>query len=116
MQLKHLGSYYANRRIHNQMTKELNKKKFRQEHQKELTAYKGSKEWLKGQFPDGTFPTVKELQIKKEALENRKATLQSNYEYYRDYEKNLRTVSANVDEILGVDTSRQNSKQHEELS
>ena len=39
---------------------------------KELTAYKGSKEWLKGQFPDGTFPTVKELQIKKEALENRK--------------------------------------------
>ena len=116
MQLKHLGSYYANRRIHNQMTKELNKKKFRQEHQKELTAYKESKEWLKGQFPDGTFPTVKELQIKKEALENRKATLQSNYEYYRDYEKVLRTVSANVDDILGVDTSRQNSKQHEELS
>ena len=116
MQLKHLGSYYANRRIHNQMTKELNKKKFRQEHQKELTAYKGSKEWLKGQFPDGTFPTVKEIKIKKKALENRKATLQSNYEYYRDYEKVLRTVSANVDDILGVDTSRQNSKQHEELS
>lgn len=55
------------------MTKELNKKDFRQEHQMELTAYKESKEWLKGQFPDGTFPTVKELQIKKEALENRKA-------------------------------------------
>lgn len=64
MQLKHLGSYYANRRIHNQMTKELNKKKFREEHQKELTAYKESKEWLKGQFPEGTFPAVKELQKK----------------------------------------------------
>ena len=65
MQLKHLGSYYANRRIHNQMTKELNKKKFREEHQKELTAYKESKEWLKGQFPEGTFPAVKELKQKK---------------------------------------------------
>ena len=116
MQLKHLGRYYANRRIHNQMTKSLNKKKFRQQHQKELAAYKESKDWLEGQFPDGTFPTVKELQIKKDALENRKAMLQSNYEYYRDYEKVLRTVSANVDDILGVDTSRQNSKQHEELS
>ena len=115
MQLKHLGSYYANRRIYNQMTKELNKKEFRKEHQKELTAYKESKEWLKGQFPDGTFPTVKELQIKKEALENRKETLQSNYEYYRDYEKDLKTVTFNVDEILGLDAERHPSKQPEVL-
>ena len=114
MQLKHLGSYYANRRIYNQMTKELNKKDFRQEHQMELTAYKESKEWLKGQFPDGTFPTVKELQIKKEALENRKETLQSNYEYYRDYEKDLKTAVANVAEILAFDSGRQVVKQHEE--
>lgn len=97
------------------MTKELNKKDFRQEHQMELTAYKESKEWLKGQFPDGTFPTVKELQIKKEALENRKATLQSNYEYYRDYEKDLKIVTFNVDEILGFDSERHSSKKREEL-
>ena len=115
MQLKHLGRYYANRRIHNQMTKSLNKKKFRQQHQKELAAYKESKDWLEGQFPDGTFPTVKELQIKKDALENRKAMLQSNYEYYRDYEKDLKTVTFNVDEILGFDTERHSSKQREEL-
>ena len=65
IQLKHLGSYYANRRIHNQMTKALNKKKFRQEHAKELAVYKESKEWLEGQFPEGMFPTIKELQTKK---------------------------------------------------
>ena len=77
----------------------------------------GTKVRFECEITPGIFiPTVKELQIKKEALENRKATLQSNYEYYRDYEKVLRTVSANVDDILGVDTSRQNSKQHEELS
>ena len=112
--LKHLGRYYANRRIYNQMTKSLNKKKFRQEHCKELAVYKESKEWLERQFPDGTFPTVKELQTQKEALENRKKTLQRNYEYYRDYEKDLKTAVANVAEILAFDSNRQVVKQHEE--
>lgn len=115
MQLKHLGSYYTNRRVYNQMTKALNKKKYRQEHAKELVAYKESKEWLKKQFPDGTFPTVIDLQTKKESLENRKAMLQSNYEYYQDYEKDFKTVIFNVDEILGIDTERHPSKQQEEL-
>lgn len=97
------------------MTKALNKKKYRQEHAKELVAYKESKEWLKKQFPDGTFPTVIDLQTKKESLENRKAMLQSNYEYYQDYEKDFKTVIFNVDEILGIDTERHPSKQQEEL-
>ena len=97
------------------MTKSLNKKKFRQEHQKELAAYKESKEWLEGQFLEGTFPTVKDLQTKKEALENRKKTLQSNYEYFRDYERDLKTITFNVDKILGFDTDRHSSKQREEL-
>lgn len=97
------------------MTKARNKNKFRQEHAKELAAYKESKEWLEGQFPDGTFPTVKELQTKKEALENRKKTLQSNYKYYRDYKEDFKTVAFNVDEILGFDSERHPSKQREEL-
>lgn len=114
IQLKHLGQYYANRRIYNQMTKALNKKNFRQEHQKEIAAYKESKAWLEGQFSEGMFPTIKELQTKKEALESRKKTLQSNYEYYRDYEKDLKTAVANVAEILAFDSDRQGVKQHEE--
>lgn len=114
IQLKHLGQYYANRRIYNQMTKSLNKKNFRQEHQKEIAAYKESKAWLEGQFSEGMFPTIKELQTKKEALESRKKTLQSNYEYYRDYEKDLKTAVANVAEILAFDSDRQGVKQHEE--
>ena len=96
------------------MTKALNKKNFRQEHQKEIAAYKESKAWLEGQFSEGMFPTIKELQTKKEALESRKKTLQSNYEYYRDYEKDLKTAVANVAEILAFDSDRQGVKQHEE--
>lgn len=67
-----------------------------------------------GQFSEGMFPTIKELQTKKEALESRKKTLQSNYEYYRDYEKDLKTAVANVAEILAFDSDRQGVKQHEE--
>ena len=52
---------------------------------------------------------------KKEALESRKKTIQSNYKYYWDYEKDLKTVTLNVDEILGFYTERHPSKQQEEL-
>ena len=114
MTIKHLGSYYANRRVYAQLGKAFNKKKFRQEHAQELAAYKESAEWLEAHFPNETLPTIKDMQAKKDTLKKRKETLQGNYEYYRDYEKDLRTVSANVDEILGVVTSRQNSKQYEE--
>ena len=114
MTIKHLGSYYANRRVYAQLGKAFNKKKFRQEHAQELAAYKESSEWLESHFPNQALPTIKDMQEKKDALKKRKETLQGNYEYYRDYEKDLRTVTANIDEILGVDTNRQNSKQHEE--
>lgn len=56
-----------------------------------------------------------ELQTKKESLENRKETLQINYKYYRDYEKDLKTVTFNVDEVLGLDAERHPSKQPEVL-
>lgn len=73
----------------------------------ELAAYKESSEWLKAHFLNEALPTIKDMKAKKDALKKRKETLQGNYEYYRDYERDLRTVTTNVDEIIGVDTSRQ---------
>ena len=47
MTIKHLGIYYANRRVYAQLGKAFNKKKYRQAHAQELAAYKESSEWLK---------------------------------------------------------------------
>lgn len=45
---------------------------------------------------------------KKEALESRKKTLQSNYEYYRDYEKDFHTIYNNMNTILNFSFPEQN--------
>lgn len=102
MQLKHIGSYYANKRVYQQTSKVFNKKKYRQDHAKELAAYQISKDWLEANFPDQSLPTIAKIREKKASLESRKEKLLKNYEYYRDYEKDLKTVTANVDAILDV--------------
>lgn len=62
--------------------------------------YEKSHSWLQEQFPDATFPTLPELKDKKEILEQRKTVLQTKYQYYKDFEKDPRTVQTNVDAIL----------------
>ena len=46
-------------------------------------------------------PTMKQLREQKEKLLTQKDTLQKQYDYYRDYQKELHTVCRNVDMILG---------------
>ena len=48
-----------------------------------------------------TTPTMKQLREQKEKLLTQKDTLQKQYDYYRDYQKELHTVCRNVDMILG---------------
>lgn len=77
---------------------------------------KNQKAWLQSRFPDGSFPTVKGLQEKAQNLKERKDKLQANYEYYRDYGKDLMTVSANVDAILDVPSTEKRRGRKQEIS
>ena len=66
---------------------------------------------MQEQFPDATFPTLPELKDKKEKLEQRKTALQTKHQYYKDFEKDLRTVQTNVDAILAPSaTTKDRSK------
>lgn len=116
IELRHLARYYSCRRVNQQLQKSINKKKFRQEHATELEEYKNQKAWLQSRFPDGSFPTVKGLQEKAQNLKERKDKLQANYEYYRDYGKDLMTVSANVDAILDVPSTEKRRGRKQEIS
>ena len=95
-----------------------NKKKHRSEHSCEITEYEKSRSWLQEQFPDATFPTLPELKDKKEKLEQRKTALQTKYQYYKDFEKDLRTVQTNVDAILapGATTKDRSKTPEAEIS
>lgn len=60
---------------------------------------------------DGKFPTMKDLRAEKEQLTIQKDAQYDTYHYFKDYHKELQTVCANVDSILGAE---QEVQQHEQ--
>lgn len=100
-QLHYTGQYLANKSVYAQFRKSKNKQKFRQEHSAELTFYEKAVTSLKEKNGTQPLPTMKQLREQKEKLLTQKDTLQKQYDYYRDYQKELHTVCRNVDMILG---------------
>ena len=68
------------------MLKSRNKKKFRQEHQTEIELYEAA---------------VKFLKEEKEKLTIQRSAQYVTYHYFKEYQKELRTVCTNADSILG---------------
>lgn len=100
-QLHYTGQYLANKSVYAQFRKSKNKQKFRQEHSAELALYEKAVTSLKEKNGTQPLPTMKQLREQKEKLLTQKDTLQKQYDYYRDYQKELHTVCRNVDMILG---------------
>ena len=65
-QIHYTGQYLANKSVYRQFVNSRNKKKFRQEHQAELTLYETARKFLKGQSEDGKLPSMKLLKEEKE--------------------------------------------------
>ena len=90
-QIRYTGQYLEAR----------NKKKFRQEHQAELELYEAAVKFFKEKNADGKIPSMKSLKSEKEQLTIQRAAQYETYKYFKEYQKELRTVCANVDSILG---------------
>ena len=106
-QLHYTGQYLANKAVYTQFRKNKNKQKFRQEHSAELALYESAVKSLKEKNGTQPIPTIKQLKEKKDQLLARKDTLQKQYDYFRDYKKELHTVCSNVDMILELNTQFQ---------
>ena len=65
-QIHYTGQYLANKSVYRQFVNSRNEKKFRQEHQAELTLYETARKFLKGQSEDGKLPSMKLLKEEKE--------------------------------------------------
>lgn len=99
--IHYTGQYLASKTVYGQMLKSRNKKQFRQEHSAEIEAYEEAVKYLKANYPDGLFPSMKSLKERKEKLLKLQKSQQETYEYYKDSMKDFRTVCSNVDSILG---------------
>lgn len=106
-QIHYTGQYLANKSVYRQFVKSRNKKKFRQEHQAELTLYETARKFLKGQSEDGKLPSMKLLKEEKEKLAAQKDSQKEAYRQLREYEKELNTVRSNIKSFLGKSQSRQ---------
>ena len=110
-QIHYLGQYLSTKSIYGEFLKAPNKKIFRQAHSNELAQYEEALQILKQHSPDGKFPTMKDLRAEKEQLTIQKDAQYDTYRYFKDYHKELQTVCANVDSILGAE---QEVQQHEQ--
>ena len=110
-QIHYLGQYLSAKSIYGEFLKTPNKKIFRQAHSDELAQYEEALQILKQHSPDGKFPTMKDLRAEKEQLTIQKDAQYDTYHYFKDYHKELQTVCANVDSILGTE---QEVQQHEQ--
>ena len=112
-QIHYTGQYLANKSVYREFLTCKNKKKFRLEHQTEITLYETARKILKEHSEDGKLPSMKLLKAEKAKLAARKSSQYEAYRKLREYEKELHIVQTNIDTFLGKDRSRQTAQERE---
>lgn len=113
-QIHYTGQYLVYKSIYSQFLRSKNKGRFRQEHSSELAIYETAIKFLKEKAVDGQLPTLQTLKAEKEKLLVQKKEAKEKYYYYRDYQKELDTVCANIHSALGQQHTRPAHKQERE--
>ena len=79
----------------------LHTNKFYEEHRAELSLYDTALRTLKEKSAGNKLPSMKALYAEKDQLIELQDSQREDFSNRRDYERELRTVSANIDMILG---------------
>lgn len=108
-QIHYVGQYQSRKAVHAQFVKSRNKKQFREAHRSDLELYDAGVKYIKDHF-DGKVPSLKSLKAERDQLLQMKDAQYGTYHYFQDYQKELRTVTSNVDAILGKDRSQEQTK------
>ena len=100
-QIHFTGQYLAYKIVYADYRKSRNKDKFYEEHRAELSLYDTALRTLKEKSAGNKLPSMKALYAEKDRLIELRDTQREDFSNRRDYERELRTVSANIDMILG---------------
>ena len=99
-QIHFTGQYLAYKNVYADYRKSRNKEKFYEEHQAELSLYDAALRTLKEKSGGNKLPSMKALYAEKDRLVELRNRQREDFFNHRDYERELRTVSANIDMIL----------------
>ena len=100
-QIHFTGQYLAYKNVYADYRKSRNKDKFYEEHRAELSLYDTALRTLKEKSAGNKLPSMKALYAEKDRLIELRDTQREDFSNRLDYERELRTVSANIDMILG---------------
>lgn len=100
-QIHFTGQYLAYKNVYADYRKSRNKDKFYEEHRAELSLYDTALRTLKEKSGGNKLPSLKALYAEKDRLIELRDSQREDFSNRRDYERELRTVSANIDMILG---------------
>ena len=100
-QIHFTGQYLAYKSVYADYRKSRNKDKFYEEHRAELSLYDTALRTLKEKSGGNKLPSMKALYAEKDRLTELRDTQRADFSNRRDYERELRTVSTNIDMILG---------------
>ena len=100
-QIHFTGQYLAYKNVYADYRKSRNKDKFYEEHRAELSLYDTALQTLKEKSNGNKLPSMKALYAEKDRLIELRDTQREDFSNRLDYERELRTVSANIDMILG---------------
>ena len=100
-QIHFTGQYLAYKNVYADYRKSRNKDKFYEEHRAELSLYDTALRTLKEKSDGNKLPSMTALYAEKTQLIELRDMQREDFSNHRDYERELRTVSANIDMILG---------------
>ena len=105
-QIHFTGQYLAYKDLYTQYRKSRNRNKFYEEHKAELSLYETALRILKEKSNGQKLPSMKSLYQEKDRLTELREVQRSDFYSHRDQERELRTVDANIDMILGKKPER----------
>ena len=100
-QIHFTGQYLAYKNVYADYRKSRNKDKFYEEHRAELSLYDTALRTLKEKSAGNKLPSMKALYAEKDRLIELRNMQREDFSNRRNYERELRTVSSNIDMILG---------------
>ena len=100
-QIHFTGQYLAYKDLYAQYRKSRNRSKFYEEHKAELSLYETALRVLKEKSNGQKLPSMKSLYAEKDRLTELREVQRADFYSHRDQERELRTVDANIDMILG---------------
>ena len=113
-QIHFTGQYLAYKNVYADYRKSRNKDKFYEEHRAELSLYDTALRTLKEKSAGNKLPSMKALYAEKDRLIELQDLQREDFSNRRDYERELRTVSANIDMILGKNHEQEQQLEKEQ--